>query len=35
MASPWVNDALSHAQSAFSGNNNTDILEVGGGSRTH
>ncbi|MBB2755121.1 UNVERIFIED_ORG: ubiquinone/menaquinone biosynthesis C-methylase UbiE [Rhizobium aethiopicum] len=35
MASPWVNDALSHAQSAFSSKINTDILEVGGGSRTH
>jgi len=35
MASPWVNDALSHARSAFSSKINTDILEVGGGSRTH
>jgi 2-polyprenyl-3-methyl-5-hydroxy-6-metoxy-1,4-benzoquinol methylase len=32
---PWVNDALSHAQLAFSNNINIDILEVGGGSRTH
>ena len=35
MASPWVNDALSHAQSAFSSKTDTNILEVGGGSRTH